>query len=110
MGASSSPDRQPELGPLNPTETTIPLRSHDEAILVLGPYDRYAKLLRQDLDIEIYTRKGNLRIKGADEAVQEARRRIEHLLGKSRKGRELATAEVESIILGQENGAGATSA
>jgi phosphate starvation-inducible PhoH-like protein len=108
MGASSSPDRQPEHGPLNPTETTIPLRSHDEAILVLGPYDRYAKLLRQDLDIEIYTRKGNLRIKGAEEAVQEARRRIEHLLGKSRKGRELATAEVESIILGQENGAAAT--
>lgn len=84
------------------TEITIPLRSHDEAILVLGPYDRYAKLLRQDLDIEIFTRRGNLRIKGAEEGVQEARRRIEHLLGKSRKGRELALKDIESILLGND--------
>ena len=81
-------------------EITIPLRSHDEAILVLGPYDRHAKLLRQDLDIEIFTRRGNLRVKGTDEGVQEARRRIEHLLGKSRKGRELQLKDIESILLG----------
>jgi len=84
------------------TEITIPLRSHDEAILVLGPYDRYAKLLRQDLDIEVFTRRGNLRIKGPDEGVQEARRRIEHLLGKSRKGRELALNDIEAILLGND--------
>jgi phosphate starvation-inducible PhoH-like protein len=84
------------------TEITIPLRSHDEAILVLGPYDRYAKLLRQDLEIEIFTRRGNLRITGADEGVQEARRRIEHLLGKSRKGRELESSDIEAILLGSE--------
>ncbi len=84
------------------TEITIPLRSHDEAILVLGPYDRYAKLLRQDLEIEIFTRRGNLRLKGSDEGVQEARRRIEHLLGKSRKGRELESSDIESILLGTQ--------
>jgi phosphate starvation-inducible PhoH-like protein len=81
------------------TEITIPLRSHDEAILVLGPYDRYAKLLRQDLDIEIFTRRGNLKLKGSEEGVAEARRRIEHLLGKSRKGREIEGAEIEAILL-----------
>ena len=81
-------------------EVTIPLRSHDEAILVLGPYDRFAKLLRQDLDIEIFTRRGNLRLKGEDESVQEARRRIEHLLGKTRKGRDLQVRDIESILLG----------
>ncbi len=85
------------------TEITIPLRSHDEAILVLGPYDRYAKLLRQDLNIDISTRRGNLRISGEDESVQEARRRVEHLLGKARKGRELAVAEIEEILLGLEH-------
>ena len=69
---------------------------------MLGPYDRYAKLLRQDLDIEIFTRRGNLRLKGSDEGVQEARRRIEHLLGKSRKGRELQLADIESILLGAD--------
>ena len=58
-------------------ETTIPVRSHDEAILVLGPYDRFAKLLRKTLDIEIYNRRGNLRLKGAPDDVEEARRRIE---------------------------------
>jgi len=81
-------------------EVTIPLRSHDEAILVLGPYDRFAKLLRQDLEIEIFTRRGNLRLKGEDESVQEARRRIEHLLGKTRKGRDLQVRDIESILLG----------
>ncbi|MCY2960513.1 MAG: PhoH family protein [Planctomycetota bacterium] len=34
--------------------------------------------------------------------MQEARRRIEHLLGKSRKGRELALADIESILLGTD--------
>ena len=82
------------------TEVTIPLRSHDEAIQVLGPYDRHAKLLRQALDIEIYTRGGTLRLKGGDGEVQEARRRVEHLLGKLRKGRELDPSDVEEILIG----------
>lgn len=80
-------------------ELTIPLRSHDEAVLVLGPYDRYAKLLRADLGIELFTRRGNLRIKGEEPSVQEARRRIEHLLGKSRKGRALEVRDIEQILL-----------
>ena len=87
------------------TEITIPLRSHDEAIQVLGPYDRQAKLLRQALDIEIYTRGGNLRIEGGDREVAAARQRIEHLLGKFRKGRELDPGEIESILLGSKEDA-----
>jgi phosphate starvation-inducible PhoH-like protein len=81
-------------------ELTIPLRSHEEAMLVLGPYDRHAKLLRQALDIEIFTRNGNLRLKGADEQVAEARRRVDHLLGKLRKGRDLEPKEAEAILVG----------
>ena len=81
-------------------EVTIPLRSHDEAIQVLGPYDRHAKLLRQALDIEIYTRNGNLRLKGQEADVTEAQRRVEHLLGKVRKGRSLDPNAVEEILLG----------
>mgnify|MGYP002823023285 CR=1 FL=1 len=80
-------------------ELTIPLRSHEEAILVLGPYDRYARLLRQDLDIEIYARAGNLRLKGADDGIRAASERIEHLLGKARKGRDLSVREIEGILL-----------
>ncbi len=81
-------------------EITIPLRSHDEAIQVLGPYDRHAKLLRQALEIEVYTRGGNLRLKGSEVDVVEAQRRIDHLLGKLRKGRELDPKEVEDILVG----------
>ena len=82
-------------------ELTIPLRSNDEAIHVLGPYDRHAKLLKRELDIEIYTRNGNLRIKGVDADVAEAQKRVEHLLGKMRKGRELDQREIEKILVGQ---------
>jgi phosphate starvation-inducible protein PhoH and related proteins len=81
-------------------EVTIPLSSHEEAILVLGPYDRHAKLLRQELEIEIFTRNGNLRLKGSETAVAEARRRVEHLLGKLRKGREVDLREAEGILAG----------
>ena len=88
-------------------ETTIPLRSHDEAILVLGPYDRFAKLLRQALDIEVFTRTGNLRLKGPKDSVDEATRRIEHVLGKARKGRELGLKEIEVILLGGDAATGA---
>ena len=81
------------------TELTIPLRSHEEAILVLGPYDRYARLLRQDLDIEIYARDGNLRLRGTEEGIHEAQSRIDHLLGKARRGRDLGVREIEEILL-----------
>ena len=91
-------------------EVIIPLRSHDEAVLVLGPYDRYAKLLRQSLDIELFTRNGNLRIKGQMEDVQVARTRIDHLLGKSRKGRELAVRDIEEILLGKPRESSSSSA
>jgi phosphate starvation-inducible PhoH-like protein len=89
-------------------EVTIPLRSHDESILVLGPYDRHAKLMRQALDIEIFTHNGNLKLKGLEEDVVEARRRVDHLLGKLRKGRELSPHEAETILVGppSSNGLG----
>lgn len=82
-------------------EVTIPLQSRDEAVLVLGPYDRFAKLLRQALDIELFTRNGNLRIKGQEEDVLESKRRVDHLLGKLRKGRELNLQAIEEILLGK---------
>lgn len=81
-------------------EVTIPLRSHEEAILVLGPYDRYAKLLRKALDIEVWTRNGNLRLKGSSDDVSEAQKRVDHLLGKYRKGRDVDSLDVEAILLG----------
>jgi phosphate starvation-inducible PhoH-like protein len=79
---------------------TIPLRSNDEAILVLGPYDRNAKLLRQNFELELYARSGNLRLEGAQEQVTEAAARIEHLLGKHRKGRTLDARAIEEILIG----------
>ena len=85
-------------------EVTIPLRSQDEAILVLGPYDRHAKLLRQVLAIEIFTQGGNLKLRGEDGDVEEAQRRVEHLLGKLRKGRALESSEVEAILAGPREG------
>ncbi|MEX1025465.1 MAG: PhoH family protein [Planctomycetota bacterium] len=83
----------------------IPLRSHDEAVRVLGPYDRNAKLLRQSLDIEIFARAGNLRLAGNDADVALAKERIEHLLGKLRKGRDLDSQGIEEILIGQRSDA-----
>ncbi len=99
--SSQRPGRSRPAHASNPlSEVTIPLRSNDETILVLGPYDRYAKLLRQALEVDITPRRGNLRLSGDDANVHEAKSRIEHLLGKSRKGRELAVSDIERILLG----------
>jgi len=70
-------------------------------MLVLGPYDRLAKLLRQSLDIEIFAKRGNLKLKGPATEIGEARTRIEHVLGKSRKGRKLDLEDVERILVGK---------
>ncbi|HEX6883299.1 MAG TPA: PhoH family protein [Planctomycetota bacterium] len=85
-------------------EVTIPLRSQDEAILVLGPYDRHAKLLRQVLAIEVYVQGGNLKLRGEGADVDEAQKRIDHLLGKLRKGRALEPSEIEGILSGPRDG------
>lgn len=85
-------------------EVTIPLRSQDEAILVLGPYDRHAKLLRQVLAIEVYVQGGNLKLRGDGPDVDEAQKRIDHLLGKLRKGRSLEPSEIEGILSGPREG------
>ncbi|HED64487.1 MAG TPA: PhoH family protein [Planctomycetes bacterium] len=82
-------------------EVTIPLRSHEEAIHVLGPYDRNAKFLRRDLGIELYTRNGNLRIRGGEKEVALAKERVEHLLGKLRKGKPIEPQEAELILAGE---------
>lgn len=82
---------------------TIPLRSNDEAILVLGPYDRNAKLLRQTYDLELYARSGTLRLEGARSDVIRAASRIEHLLGKHRKGRELDVRAIEQILIAEDD-------
>ena len=65
-----------------------------------GDRRHHAKLLRQALGIEIFVRSGNLRLKGSDEEVSLARQRIEHVLGKFRKGRELSSERIETILLG----------
>src|SRR5262245_40603209 len=56
--------------------------------------------MRQAHDIELCARHGNLRLKGLDQGATEARRRVEHLLGKLRKGREVDLREAEAILLG----------
>ncbi len=82
-------------------EITIPLRSHDEAVFVLGPYDRFAKLLQRELTVELVPRQGNLVLKGEEDDVAEARTRVEHVLGKLRKGRDLGVREIEAILAGR---------
>ena len=61
-------------------ELTIPLRSHDEAILVLGPYDRHAKLLRKSLDIDVYSEEGGRRA-AASSQVWNVGRFVVHEVG-----------------------------
>lgn len=67
-------------------EERIPLRSHDEERLILGPYDRHARVVREVHRVSLLSRDGALKLVGDAPAVRIIRERIETLLGRARAG------------------------
>lgn len=67
-------------------EERIPLRSHEEERLILGPYDRHARVVRDVHRVTMVSRDGGLKLIGDQGSVRIVKERIEALLGRARGG------------------------
>ncbi|MEQ8766473.1 MAG: PhoH family protein [Planctomycetota bacterium] len=82
-------------------EETIRLRSTEEERLLFGQRDRNLKRLRDRYTVDVWSREGLLHLKGAPEAVSEAKDLIERVLAGLRSGRRDG-AMVLDELLGEE--------
>jgi phosphate starvation-inducible protein PhoH and related proteins len=78
----------------SPVEERIPLRSHDEERLILGPYDRHARVVREVHRVTLVSREGVLKLLGEASAVRTVREKIEAILRRARGGDEPDEAAV----------------
>jgi phosphate starvation-inducible PhoH-like protein len=67
-------------------EERIPLRSFEEERLILGPYDRHARVVREAHHVTLLSRDGGLKLMGETAVVKTIRERIESLLRRARAG------------------------
>lgn len=70
-------------------EERIPLRNYDEERLILGPYDRHSRVVREIHRVGLVSRDGGLKLMGEAPAVRLVRERIETLLSRARAGEPL---------------------
>ncbi len=67
-------------------EERIPLRSHEEERLILGPYDRHARAVREAHGVTLVSRDGGIKLIGETLSVRAVKDRIETLLRRARGG------------------------
>ena len=67
-------------------EERIALRNYEEERLILGPYDRHARVVRETHHVTLLSRDGGLKLLGEAGVVRTIRERIEGLLKRSRAG------------------------
>jgi phosphate starvation-inducible protein PhoH and related proteins len=85
-------------------EDRLALRSIEEERLLLGPYDRTARLVRDRFEVSLVSRSGGLRLVGEREAVREVRAVLEEILRQFRRGHEVDRETIEGMLSGKGEG------
>lgn len=80
-------------------EDRIPLKSQDEVQLIFGPFDRYAKLLREIFQVNLVTRDGLLKLVGSKSQVRDVKMAIEKVLSKYRRDGDIEGREIEKLLM-----------
>ena len=83
-------------------EITIQLDSTDRQLELFGPGDRYLRLLRQYLDVQITARQNKVTVKGQEKDVQKAVDVISRMERQLQRGHSLATEDVTALIRQRE--------
>ncbi|MGH7150627.1 MAG: PhoH family protein [Planctomycetota bacterium] len=81
-------------------EDRLPLRSAEEERLLLGPYDRTARLVRDRHEVALVARGGALRLLGDRERIREVRSILEEVLLQFRRGHEVDRETIEAMLSG----------
>lgn len=88
-------------------ETRIPLLSIEEEQLLFGPHDRNVKQISRRFKVRFSSRGGTLRMQGPDDVVSVLAGRVEELLERIRKGKELSPSDIANRLFGRDgNGHG----
>jgi len=77
---------------------TIPIESPEEVRALLGINDCHARLFREELNVAVTVRNGELHIDGEAEDVDAARRVAEHVIGRFRATGHVDGSEVEMLL------------
>jgi phosphate starvation-inducible PhoH-like protein len=83
-------------------EVTLQLDSTDRQLELFGPGDRYLRLLRQYLDVQITARQNKVTITGKEEDVQKAVDVISRMERQLHRGHSLAIEDVTALIRQRE--------
>ncbi|HKB15943.1 MAG TPA: PhoH family protein [Planctomycetota bacterium] len=93
-----------ERPPDSDAEDRLALRSIEEERLLLGPYDRTARLVRDRYEVSLVSRSGGLRLVGEKEAVRAVRAVLEEVLRQFRRGHEVDRETIEGMLSGTGEG------
>jgi phosphate starvation-inducible PhoH-like protein len=80
-------------------EERIPLENREEERMLLGPYDRTARLIHERHGVTLVSRGGLLRLVGDRERIAAVRVILDDVLGRLRGGQEVDPASIEERVL-----------
>jgi phosphate starvation-inducible protein PhoH and related proteins len=81
-------------------DVTISLENHDEELAVLGSRDQFLRQVRDTLGVKLLARRGEIRIEGDAERVEQARKVFEQLRRWYKLRRALTSGDVTEAIDG----------
>src|SRR5437868_1621029 len=79
-------------------EATISLENHDEELAVFGSRDQLLRQVRDAFRVKVLARRGEIRVEGEPERVEQARRVFEEMRRLYRRQRTLSPGEVAELI------------
>ncbi|MBN2182212.1 MAG: PhoH family protein [Sedimentisphaerales bacterium] len=85
-------------------ETTIQLDSTDRQLELFGPGDKYLRILRQKLGVQITARQNKLTITGNEKDINKAVDVVEKMQKQIQKGRPLTGEDVDAFIRRRDSG------
>src|SRR3712207_6347787 len=90
-------------------EVTISLDNHDEELAVFGSRDQLLRQIRDSLRVKVLARRGEIRVEGDSDRVEQARKVFEEMRRRYRRQRTLSSGDVAEVIdaivgVGEENG------
>src|SRR5688500_3770659 len=93
------------------SEATISLENHDEELAVFGSRDQLLPQVRDALRVKVLARRGEIRVEGDPDRVEQARRVFEEMRRLYRRQRTLSAGDVASVLdavigAGEDDGLG----
>jgi phosphate starvation-inducible PhoH-like protein len=81
-------------------DATISMENHDEELALLGSRDQYLRQVRDTLGVKLLARRGELRVEGEADRVEQARKVFEELKRLYKVQRAVTSADVADAIDG----------